>query len=102
MLDIRCRPPRFAARFRKQKGPAASQLAAGPFSETSAAHEALTRLNGESPRKERIPERMDARLVPSLIVILLAWVGGTMPKDHPDPCASTDAPQFKCWLDEHG
>lgn len=44
----------------------------------------------------RIPDTMDARLVPSLIVILLAIIGPlTSPEN---PCRSTDGPQFKCWL----
>jgi hypothetical protein len=39
---------------------------------------------------------MDTRLVPTLIVILLAVIG---PITSSDPCASTDGPQFQCWLE---
>lgn len=37
--------------------------------------------------------------LPSAVVIILAWVNGTMPDR--DDCGGTDGPQFACWLDEH-
>jgi hypothetical protein len=37
-------------------------------------------------------------LVPALVVLVCVWVGGTMPR--PNPCQSSDGPQFKCWLEQ--
>jgi hypothetical protein len=39
--------------------------------------------------------------LPTAVVLIMAWVGGTMP-DEPSPCpAGVDGPQFYCWLQEH-
>ena len=35
-------------------------------------------------------------LIPTLVVLVLALLGPAL--SDPDPCASTDGPQFKCWL----
>jgi hypothetical protein len=46
---------------------------------------------------ERGPRPPARTLLPALLVILLAVLGPTL--DRTDSCASTDGPQFRCWLD---
>lgn len=52
--------------------------------------------NGLPPTRPPAPV-----LIPAIVVVLMAWIGGTMPRV--DPCASvpSDGAQFACWL-EHG
>lgn len=39
-------------------------------------------------------------LIPTLAVVIVAILGPAL--DHPDPCVSTDGPQFACWLERQG
>jgi hypothetical protein len=38
--------------------------------------------------------------LPTVVVVMFAWVNGTMPENSECP-AGVDGPQFRCWLDEH-
>ena len=39
--------------------------------------------------------------LPCAVVLMLAWVNGTMPDDDPICPAGVDGPQFACWLEQH-
>jgi hypothetical protein len=48
------------------------------------------------PARPAIPARS---LLPALLVITLALLGGAKTGSASDPCAPSDGPQFRCWLD---